>query len=81
MGRGTWADKNRRLTRALRQRERGERKLQRRTTLRRHGTAVTVGVFVLGAALLMFPGTRGTGLIMLFLVGLVLYLIIKRKRA
>jgi Flp pilus assembly protein TadB len=76
MGRNTWAGKNRRLVQRLHQRERG----QRVATVRHHGRTVTAGALVLGAVLLMSPGTRGGGLMILFLTGLVLYVVTKRKR-
>jgi hypothetical protein len=81
MGRGTWSDKDRRLDQARRRREREQRKLQRQTAQRNYGRAVAIGALILSAVLLMFPGTRGAGLMMLILAGLLLYLIIGRKRA
>jgi hypothetical protein len=53
--------------------ERDERKLQRRTARRHYGMAVAVGTVILSAMLLMIPGTRGTGRMILVLAGLVLY--------
>jgi hypothetical protein len=42
---------------------------------------VTTGAVILAAILLMIPGTRGAGLLILLLTGLVLYVIARRKRA
>jgi hypothetical protein len=78
---GTWTDKGRRLERERRRSERAERKLQRRTARRTFGRAVAAGAVILSAMLLMIPGTRGTGLVILLLTGLVLYVITRRKRA
>jgi UPF0716 family protein affecting phage T7 exclusion len=78
---GTWTDKGRRLERYRRRSERAERKLQRRTARRNFGRAVTTGAVILAAILLMIPGTRGAGLLILLLTGLVLYVIARRKRA
>jgi hypothetical protein len=36
---------------------------------------------ILSAMLLLIPGTRGTGLVILLVTGLVLYVITRRKRA
>lgn len=80
-GGGTWSDRLRRLDRDRRRSERGGRKLQRRTARRKYGRTVAVGAVVLSAMLLMIPGTRGTGLMILVLAGLVLYVIARRKRA
>jgi len=80
MGRGMWSEKDRRLDRARRRREREQRKLQRRTTVRNGGRVVAAGALILGAVLLLLPGTRGIGLMVLVLAGLVLYGIIGRKR-
>lgn len=77
---GTWTDKGRRLDRYRHRTERAERKLQRRTARRTYGRAVAVGAVILAAILLMIPGTRGTGLLVLLLTGLVLYLVARRKR-
>lgn len=77
MGRGTWADRDRRLVWALHRRERGGGKIQGRTTLRQ----VAAGVLILGAVLVMSPATRGTGVMILAFVGLIVYVIIRRKRA
>jgi hypothetical protein len=69
------------LDRYRRRAERAERKLQRRAARRAYGRAVTVGAVISAAILLMIPGTRGTGLMILLLTGLVLYVIAGRKRA
>jgi hypothetical protein len=60
--------------------EREQRKLPRQTAQRNYGRAVAIGALILSAVLLIFPGTRGAGLMMLILAGLLLYLIIGRKR-
>lgn len=77
-GYGTWGEQTRRLDREVRRRERGQR---RSATLGKGGSAVSVGALILGAVLLMAPGTRGAGVIMLVLVGLFLYVVAGRKRA
>lgn len=81
MGRGTWGKKNSRLYRAERRRDRGRRSLQRGAAVRKYTTAVAVGALFLGAVLLMSGATPGAGLVVLVLAGLVLYVIIRRKRA
>jgi hypothetical protein len=58
-------------------RERDQRRLQRRAARRKFVAAVAVGALIL----LMFPGTRGVGLMILVLGGLGLYVIARRKRA
>jgi len=77
-GHGTWSEQTRRLDREVRRRGRGQR---RGATLGKGGSAVSVGALILGAVLLMAPGTRGAGMIMLVLVGLFLYVVAGRKRA
>jgi hypothetical protein len=81
MGRGTWGKKNSRLYRAERRRDRGRRNLQRRAAVRNYTTAMAVGALILGAVLLISGATRGAGLAVLVLAGLVLYVIVGRKRA
>jgi hypothetical protein len=78
---GTWTDRGRRLERERRRSERAQRKLQRRTARRTFGRAVAAGAVILSAMLLLIPGTRGTGLVILLVTGLVLYVITRRKRA
>jgi Flp pilus assembly protein TadB len=58
-------------------RARGERKRQRRA----YGRKVTAGAVILGAMLVIIPGTRGTGLMILAVTVLVLYMLARRKRA
>jgi hypothetical protein len=80
-GGGSWSAQTRRLDRARRHREREQRGHQHSTALGKAGTAVAAGALVLGAVLLMSPGTRGTGLVMLVLAGLALYVITGHKHA
>jgi hypothetical protein len=80
-GGGTWSAQTRRLDRARRQREREQRSHQRSSALGKAGAAVAAGALVLGAVLLMSHGTRGTGLVMLVLAGLALYVIAGHKHA
>jgi hypothetical protein len=80
-GGGSWSAQTRRLDRARRSREREQRNHRRGTTLGKAGAAVAAGALILGAVLLMSPGTRGTGLMMLVLTGLALYVIAARKHA
>jgi hypothetical protein len=77
-GHGTWSEQTRRLDKERRRRERGQKSS---ATLGKAGSAVSVGALILGAVLLMAPGTRGAGVMMLVLVGLALYVIRGRKRA
>jgi hypothetical protein len=76
MGSRSWAGKNRHLVQSLHQRERRQRTREHRLSLRK----VAAGVLILGALLLLAPGTRGTGLMLLVLAALVLYVIVKRKQ-
>ena len=80
MGRGTWSQKAARVERARRRRERDERKTQRRTVLRSYGRAVAIGALILGAVLLLVPGTRAIGLLMLVVAALAWYAIFGRKQ-
>ena len=80
MGHGTWGEKSSRLRRAERRRERDRINLQRRTAVRKNSTTIVAGVLILGAVLLMSRATRGTGLVLLVLTGLILYVLIRRKR-
>jgi hypothetical protein len=80
-GGGSWSAQTRRLDRARRHRERDQRGHQRSSALGKAGTAVAAGAVLLGAVLLMSPGTRGTGLVMLVLAGLALYVITGHKHA
>jgi hypothetical protein len=80
-GGGSWSAQTRRLDRARRHREREQRGHQRSAVLGKAGTAVAAGTLVLGAVLLMSPGMRGTGLVMLVLAGLALYVITGHKHA
>ena len=77
-GHGTWSAQTRRLDREVRRRERGQ---HRSAALGKGGSAVSVGALILGVVLLMAPGTRGAGLVMLVLAGLFLYVVAGRKRA
>jgi hypothetical protein len=77
-GHGTWSAQTRRLDREVRRRGRGRK---RSAALGKGGSAVSVGALILGLVLLMAPGTRGIGLVMLVLVGLFLYVVAGRKRA
>jgi hypothetical protein len=77
-GHGTWSAQSRRLDREVRRRGHGQR---RSVTLGKGGSAVSVGALILGVVLLMAPGTRGAGVIMLVLVGLFLWVVAGRKRA
>jgi|HubBroStandDraft_5_1064220.scaffolds.fasta_scaffold21245_2 hypothetical protein len=80
-GGGSWSAQTRRLDRARRHREREQRGHQRSAVLGKAGTAVAAGTLVVGAVLLMSPGMRGTGLVMLVLAGLALYVITGHKHA
>lgn len=77
-GHGTWSVQTRRLDREVRRRGRGQK---RSAALGKRGSTVSVGALILGVVLLMAPGTRGAGLVMLVLVGLFLYVVAGRKRA
>jgi len=76
-GHGTWGEQNRRLDKERRRRERG----QRSGVLGKAGSAVSAGALILGVVLLLAPGTRGAGVLMLVLVGLGLYVVSGHKRA
>ena len=80
-GGGSWSAQARRLDRARRHREREQRGHQHSTALGKAGAGVAAGALLLGAVLLMSPGTRGTGLVMLVLAGLALYVITGHKHA
>jgi hypothetical protein len=80
-GGGSWSAQTRRLDRARRQREREQRSHQRTSALGKAGAAVAAGALLLGAVLLMSASTRGTGLVMLVLAGLALYVIAGHKHA
>jgi len=80
-GGGSWSAQTRRLDRARRHREREQRGHQHSTALGKAGAGVAAGALLLGAVLLMSPGTRGTGLVMLVLAGLALYVITGHKHA
>ncbi len=76
MGLGTWSDRSRRLDRNRRRRERGAWAAK----MRGYVMTVLTGAVIFSALLALNPGTRATGVMLLF-VGAVLYVVTRRKKA
>jgi Flp pilus assembly protein TadB len=76
-GFGSWGTQNRRLDR---ERRRSERRASRGAKRRSSFVAMITAALLFGAALLISPASRATGVLILF-VTLVVYVVTRRKRA
>jgi hypothetical protein len=76
LGFGSWGAQQRRLVHRRHQRERRAWGAKLRSSF----TTVIVGALILSALLLFAPATRATGMMILFITG-VLYVITRRKKA